>query len=81
MRVLSDAHQRRRAPLHDAPWPRALRRANNFYASGLIAAGCDVVTVQRALGHASATTLHTYRHLWPTAEDRSRKELRAGVSA
>jgi integrase len=39
----------------------------------LIAAGCDVVTVQRALGHASATvTLNTYAHLWPTAEDRIR---------
>ena len=33
--------------LHD------LRR---FYAFGLIAAGCDVVTVQRSLGHAKATT-------------------------
>lgn len=40
---------------------------------GLIAAGCDVVTVQRALGHASTTTtLNTYSHLWPTAEDRTR---------
>ena len=40
----------------------------------LEAAGCDVVTVQRALGHASATTtLNTYSHLWPTAEDRTRK--------
>ena len=39
----------------------------HFYASGLIAAGCDVVTVQRALGHAKATTtLNTYAHLWPT---------------
>ena len=39
--------------------------ATKFYASGLIAAGCDVVTVQRALGHASAktTTLNTYSHL------------------
>jgi len=45
----------------------------HFYASGLIAAGCDVVTVQRALGHANATTtLNTYSHLWPTAEDRTR---------
>jgi len=45
----------------------------HFYASGLIAAGCDVVTVQHALGHASATvTLTTYAHLWPTAEDRTR---------
>jgi len=45
----------------------------HFYASGLIAAGCDVVTVQRALSHASASiTLNTYSHLWPTAEDRTR---------
>ena len=33
----------------------------------------EVVTVQRGLGHASATTtLSTYSHLWPTAEDRTR---------
>jgi integrase len=50
-----------------------LHDLRHFYASGLIAAGCDVVTVQRALGHASATvTLGTYAHLWPTAEDRTR---------
>lgn len=49
----------------------------HFYASGLIAAGCDVVTVQRALGHAKATTtLNTYAHLWPTAEDRTRSAAR-----
>lgn len=46
----------------------------HFFASGLIAAGCDVVTVQRALGHASASvTLNTYSHAWPSAEDRTRK--------
>ena len=28
-----------------------LHDLRHFYASGLIAAGCDVVTVQRALGH------------------------------
>jgi integrase len=50
-----------------------LHDLRHYYASGLIAAGCDVVTVQRALGHASATvTLGTYAHLWPTAEDRTR---------
>jgi integrase len=53
--------------------PIRLHDMRHFYASGLIAAGCDVVTVQRALGHASATTtLNTYSHLWPTAEDRTR---------
>ncbi len=51
-----------------------LHSLRHFYASGLIAAGCDVVTVQRALGHAKATTtLETYWHLWPSAEDRTRK--------
>ncbi|MEJ7649410.1 MAG: site-specific integrase [Nakamurella sp.] len=53
--------------------PFTLHDLRHFYASGLIAAGCDVVTVQRALGHSSATvTLSTYAHLWPTAEDRTR---------
>lgn len=51
-----------------------LHDLRHFFASGLIATGCDVVTVQRALGHRSATvTLPTYAHLWPTAEDRARK--------
>ncbi len=70
-------------------WTKTLRGANveatrlhdlrHFYASGLIAAGCDVATVQRALGHAKATTtLQTYTHLWPTAEDRTRSAA-AGI--
>jgi hypothetical protein len=29
--------------------------SGHFYASGLIAAGCQAVTVQRALRHAEAT--------------------------
>jgi integrase len=50
-----------------------LHDLRHYCASGLIAAGCDVVTVQRALGHRSATTtLNTYSHLCPTAEDRTR---------
>lgn len=50
-----------------------LHDLRHFYASGLIVAGCDVVTVQRALDHHSAVvTLSTYGHLWPTAEDRTR---------
>jgi integrase len=51
-----------------------LHDLRHFYASGLIRAGCDVVTVQRALGHPSAAiTLTTYSHLWPDANDRTRK--------
>lgn len=72
-------------PMYDIDWRwRAARTSaglphvrlhdlRHFYASGMIAAGCDVVAVQRALGHSSATTtLNTYSHLWPTAEDRTR---------
>ncbi|MFH5231005.1 tyrosine-type recombinase/integrase [Antrihabitans spumae] len=51
-----------------------LHDLRHFYASGLIHAGCDVVTVQKALGHSSPTvTLTTYAHLWPNADDRTRK--------
>jgi integrase len=51
-----------------------LQDLRHYYASGLIVAGCDVVTVQRALGHSKATTtLNTYAHFWLTAEDRTRK--------
>ncbi|MEU8297640.1 site-specific integrase [Micromonospora sp. NPDC048909] len=55
-----------------------LHDLRHYFASGLIAQGCDVVTVQRALGHGSPTvTLKTYAHLWPTAEDRTRKAAAA----
>ncbi len=57
----------------DAGVSYKLRELRHYFASGLIAAGCDVVTVQRAMGHASATTtLNTYAHLWPTVEDKTR---------
>jgi integrase len=66
--------------------PCRLHDLRHFYASGLIHAGCDVVTVQRALGHSSpAITLTTYSHLWPDANDRTRKAagelLRQSLSA
>lgn len=50
-----------------------LHTLRHTYASNLIASGCDVVTVQRALGHAQPSiTLNTYSHLWPSAEDKTR---------
>ena len=59
-----------------------LHDLRHYFASGLIAAGCDVVTVQRALGHSNATTTrNTYSHLWPTAEDRTRKAAEAMMRA
>ncbi|CAN5818311.1 hypothetical protein BH20ACT6_BH20ACT6_19870 [soil metagenome] len=46
-----------------------LHDLRHFYASGLIAAGCDVVTVQRALGHAKPST--TFGDLQPPLAVRS----------
>ena len=45
----------------------------HFYASGLIRAGLDAVSVARAMGHSSpAITLNVYAHLFPDAADRTR---------
>jgi integrase len=46
------------------------------FASMLIAGGCSVKAVQRALGHAkAATTLDLYAHLWPGDDDRIRQAV------
>jgi integrase len=45
----------------------------HYFASLLIASGCDVKVVQARLRHASATTtLNTYGHLWPDTEESTR---------
>ena len=65
-------HQWRKATRASGLDGLRLHDLRHFYASGLIASGCDVVTVQRPLGHASAnTTLATYSHLWPDTDDRT----------
>lgn len=62
-----------RVCLHTGVMGVTIHDLRHFYASGLIASGCDVVTVQRALGRKTATvTLNTYSHLWPSADDRTR---------
>lgn len=71
-----------RSTRSDAGVSFKLHDLRHYFASGLIAASCDVVTVQRAMGHASATTtLNTYAHLWPTAEDKTRSAASGLASA
>lgn len=66
-------HQWRRVRERTGLQAFTLHDLRHFYVSGLIASGCDVVTVQRAVGHSSATvTLSVYSHLWPDAADRTR---------
>lgn len=77
-----------RANVFQQSWGRTCRRAGvegvtfhdlrHFFASALIAQGCSVVAVQKALGHSRATqTLNTYTHLWPTDEDTTRAAIDA----
>lgn len=52
------------------------------YASLAIAAGCDVKTLQTAMGHASATeTLNTYTALWPDRLDDVTHAIEANYAA
>ncbi len=52
----------------------------HHFASALIAGGCSVKVVQKALGHASAReTLDTYGHLWPDSEDLTRRAIDAAL--
>ncbi|MET8650342.1 tyrosine-type recombinase/integrase [Nocardia aurea] len=45
----------------------------HYFASLLISKGADIKTVQARVRHASAkTTLDTYGHLWPDADESTR---------
>lgn len=69
----NSVHWRWRGTRDAAGLKTRLHDLRHFFASGLIAEGCDVVTVSQALGHASTATTHkTYLHLWPKAEDKTR---------
>lgn len=69
-------HVWRRAATRAGVTDHTLHDLRHFAASGMIAAGCSVVAVQRHLGHASAkVTLDTYSHLWPSDGDRTRAAL------
>ncbi len=54
----------------------------HYFASLLIASGADVKVVQRRLRHASAmTTLNTYGHMWPDADESARAAVAAVLAA
>jgi len=54
----------------------------HYLASLLIASGADVKVVQARMRHASAkTTLDTYSHLWPDADESARAAVGAVLAA
>ena len=53
----------------------------HYYASVLIAGGCDVKAVQAAMRHGTASmTLDVYAGLWPDADDRARTAASAALA-
>jgi integrase len=75
-----------------AMWRQSVERAGvgafrfhdlrHHFASSLIAGGCSVKAVQRALGHASAKeTLDTYAHLMPDGDDLTREAVERALGA
>ena len=53
----------------------------HYMASLLIASGADIKTVQARMRHASArTTLDTYGHLWPDADESTRTAIGAVIA-
>ena len=53
----------------------------HYLASLLIASGADIKTVQARMRHAAArTTLDTYGHLWPDADESTRSAIGAVIT-
>ena len=54
----------------------------HYFASLLIASGADVKVVQKRMPHASAmTTLNTYGHMWPDADESTRTAVGVVLAA
>jgi integrase len=62
-----------RESIHGLPEGFSFHDLRHYLASLLIASGADVKTEQARMRHASArTTLDTYSHLWPDADESTR---------
>jgi hypothetical protein len=58
-----------------------LRLLRHYLASLLIAWGADIKTVQARMRHRSArTTLDTYGHQWPDADESTRSAIPSGIA-
>ena len=65
----------------DLPEQFTFHDLRHYLASLLIASGADIKTVQARMRHASArTTLDTYGHLWPDADESTRSAIGAVIA-
>jgi integrase len=70
-----------RAKIDGLPGGFSFHDLRRYLASLLIASGADIKTVQARMRHASArTTLDTYGHLWPDADESTRSVIGAVIA-
>lgn len=80
--ALERAVRRARTEVAGMPGGFRFHDLRHYFASLLIASGADVKVVQRRLRHASATTtLNTYGHMWPDADESARAAVGVVLAA
>jgi integrase len=80
--ALERAIRSARAKVKDLPEGFRFHDLRHYFASLLIGSGADVKVVQRRLRHASAmTTLNTYGHMWPDADESARAAVAVVLAA
>ena len=81
-RTIGEAMHEAREKVDGLPDGFTFHDLRHYLASLLIASGADIKTVQARLRHASATTtLDTYSHLWPDADESTRSAISAVITA
>ncbi|MBN7458325.1 tyrosine-type recombinase/integrase [Mycobacteroides abscessus] len=79
--VIEREIRRARAAVAGLPEMFSFHDLRHYLASLLIASGADIKTVQARMRHASArTTLDTYGHLWPDADESTRSAVGAVIA-
>lgn len=74
--IIERAVRSARAKVEDLPGTFSFHDLRHYLASLLIASGADIKTVQARMRHESArTTLDTYGHLWPDADESTRSMI------
>jgi integrase len=79
--VIEKAMRTVRGKIEGLPDTFSFHDLRHYLASLLIASGADIKTVQARMRHASATTtLDTYGHLWPDADESTRTAIGAVIA-
>ena len=81
-RVIAAAMRGVREQVDGLPAGFSFHDLRHYLRQLLIASGADIKTVQARMRHASATTtLDTYGHLWPDADESTRTAISAVITA